>query len=59
MPTRTQRHRAQIEDLRIAFPSHDGAAMPAVRGVSLSLMRGERLGIVGESGSEKAAREPA
>jgi peptide/nickel transport system ATP-binding protein len=42
-----------VEDLRIAFPTRDGAWSEAVRGVSFSLGR-ERLGIVGESGSGKS-----
>jgi peptide/nickel transport system ATP-binding protein len=42
-----------VEDLRIAFPSRDGAMTEAVRGVSFTLGR-ERLGIVGESGSGKS-----
>jgi peptide/nickel transport system ATP-binding protein len=41
-----------VEDLRISFPTRDGGATEAVRGVSFSLGR-ERLGIVGESGSGK------
>ena len=42
-----------VEDLRVAFPSRDGAMVEAVRGVSFTLGR-ERLGIVGESGSGKS-----
>ena len=42
-----------VEDLRVAFPSRDGAMIEAVRGVSFTLGR-ERLGIVGESGSGKS-----
>ncbi|MGF1657929.1 MAG: ABC transporter ATP-binding protein [Rubrimonas sp.] len=38
-----------IEDLRVAF---DGA--PAVRGVDLTIHRGEAVGLVGESGSGKS-----
>ncbi|MEG0920767.1 MAG: ABC transporter ATP-binding protein [Comamonas sp.] len=45
---------AQIDNLRISFPSSTGALRPVVRGMSLSLMPGERLGIVGESGSGKS-----
>lgn len=45
---------AEIEDLRIAFRGHDGALTEAVRGLSLTIQRGERLGIVGESGSGKS-----
>ena len=42
-----------VEDLRVAFPSRDGAMVEVVRGVSFTLGR-ERLGIVGESGSGKS-----
>ncbi|MFM0471646.1 ABC transporter ATP-binding protein [Paraburkholderia strydomiana] len=44
----------EIDDLRIAFRAHDGALNEAVRGLSLTLKKGERLGIVGESGSGKS-----
>src|SRR5512137_3054554 len=44
----------EIEDLHVEFPSHAGAVLHAVDGVSLSLDEGEVLGIVGESGSGKS-----
>ncbi|AME24496.1 MAG: ABC transporter ATP-binding protein [Pseudomonadota bacterium] len=44
----------EIDNLRIAFAAHDGTLTEAVRGISLTLAKGERLGIVGESGSGKS-----
>ena len=41
-----------IDDIRIEFPSRRG--MVAVDGVSLSLEKGEILGVVGESGAGKS-----
>jgi peptide/nickel transport system ATP-binding protein len=43
-----------VSDLRVTFPSAEGADVAAVRGVSYSLKRGEVMGIVGESGSGKS-----
>ncbi len=42
-----------IEDIRIEFPSRRGTRV-AVDGVSLSLEKGEILGVVGESGAGKS-----
>lgn len=43
----------EIDDLRVSF-ARDGALVPAVRGVSFSMDKGEVLCIVGESGSGKS-----
>jgi oligopeptide/dipeptide ABC transporter ATP-binding protein len=42
-----------LQDLKVAFDTADGV-VEAVRGVSLSVGRGETLGVVGESGSGKS-----
>ncbi|MEO0829462.1 MAG: ATP-binding cassette domain-containing protein, partial [Pseudomonadota bacterium] len=43
----------EIENLSVTFETRDGV-VDAVRGIDLSLARGETLGIVGESGSGKS-----
>ncbi|GAA2799822.1 ABC transporter ATP-binding protein [Kitasatospora sp. CM 4170] len=43
-----------VRDLRVDFAGPRGTTVPAVRGVDLTLRRGETLGIVGESGSGKS-----
>ena len=42
-----------VRGLRVSFPSPDGP-VPVLRGIDLTVRRGEVLGIVGESGSGKS-----
>ncbi|MFI0349104.1 ABC transporter ATP-binding protein [Actinomadura sp. 9N407] len=43
-----------VEDLHVDYPGPAGVPVPAVRGVTFQLRRGEVLGLVGESGSGKS-----
>ena len=45
----------EIADLTVAYRSEDGRVTTAAEGVTLSLDRGESLGVVGESGSGKSS----
>ena len=45
----------EIENLSVSFRDAEGAVVEAAKGVTLSLGRGEVLGMVGESGSGKSS----
>src|SRR5256885_4622684 len=44
----------EVEELRVAYHSRNGAACQAVAGVTFALSSGEILGVLGESGSGKS-----
>jgi peptide/nickel transport system permease protein len=43
----------RVEGLQVVVPSRQGAEVPVITDLSLSIARGETLGLVGESGSGK------
>ena len=49
----------RIEDLTVSLNRPDGTRVPVVEGVSLSLSRGEVMGLVGESGCGKSVTAQA
>lgn len=44
----------QVRDLAVTYQTHGGASAPALMGVSLSIHRGETVGLLGESGCGKS-----
>jgi len=44
----------EIQDLHVSYRSREGAAFPALAGVSFGLMPSEIMGVLGESGSGKS-----
>jgi len=42
-----------VENLHVSFPHPTGAAVAALRGIDLTIARGEMVGVVGESGAGK------
>jgi len=44
----------EVRDLHVAFPQGKRGEVEALRGVDLTLEKGERLGVVGESGAGKS-----
>jgi peptide/nickel transport system ATP-binding protein len=52
-PTSSARPLLEVEDLHVWFDLADGGELHAVQGAGFTLERGERLGLVGESGCGK------
>ena len=44
----------RVEDLVVEFPARDGLKVHAVSGISLDILEGETMGLVGESGCGKS-----
>ncbi|NBS27930.1 MAG: ABC transporter ATP-binding protein, partial [Actinobacteria bacterium] len=44
----------RVEDLVIEYPGRDGSAVQAVSGISIDIVEGETLAVVGESGCGKS-----
>ncbi len=45
---------ARLADISIEFPVHDGGIATVVKGVSMTVHSGERIGLIGASGSGKS-----
>ncbi|WP_432564164.1 dipeptide/oligopeptide/nickel ABC transporter permease/ATP-binding protein [Kineococcus sp. SYSU DK003] len=54
LPERTDADLVVLDRLQVSYPRPDGSTSTVVDGVSLTVRRGEVLGLVGESGSGKS-----